>query len=147
MKEALKELFHRDLTTLRDEIALYKEEDNLWKVNNTISNSGGNLCLHIIGNLKNYIGNGLANTNYVRDREFEFSSKGVPRAKMYQELDETISIVNKGFDCLTEAQLDGYFPLLIWEEKKETLFTLMHLHGHLTYHLGQINYHRRILDV
>ncbi len=147
MKEALKELFNRDLTTLRKELELYTDEANLWKVDNSIQNSGGTLCLHVIGNLKTFIGNGLAQTNYVRDREFEFSGNPVIRTKLYQELDETITVVNEGFDALTEAQLDGNFPMRIWEEEKKTLFTLMHLHGHLTYHLGQLNYHRRILDV
>ncbi len=89
----------------------------------------------------------MAQTKYVRDREFEFSGNPVIRTKLYQELDETITVVNEGFDALTEAQLDGNFPMRIWEEEKKTLFTLMHLHGHLTYHLGQLNYHRRILDV
>ncbi|WP_245603267.1 DUF1572 family protein [Maribacter antarcticus] len=147
MKEALKELFNRDLTALRKEIELYRDEAKLWKLDNSIQNSGGTLCLHVIGNLKTFIGNALAQTTYVRDREFEFSGTPIPRTKLYQELDETIAVVNKGFDALTEAQLDDDFPIRIWEEETKILFTLMHLHGHLTYHLGQLNYHRRILDV
>jgi hypothetical protein len=147
LKEALKELFNRDLATLRKEIELYRDEAKLWRLDNSIQNSGGTLCLHVIGNLKTFVGNGLAQTTYVRNREFEFSGTPVPRTKLYQELDETIAIVNKGFDALTEAQLDDDFPIRIWKEEKKTLFTLMHLHGHLTYHLGQLNYHRRILDI
>lgn len=147
MKEALKELFNRDLITLRKELELYTDEANLWKVDNSIQNSGGTLCLHVIGNLKTFIGNALAQTSYLRNREFEFSGTPVSRTKIYQELDETIAAVNKGFDTLTEAQLDDNFPIRIWAEEKKTLYTLMHLHGHLTYHLGQLNYHRRILDV
>jgi hypothetical protein len=147
LKEALKELFNRDLITLRKELELYTDEANLWKVDNSIQNSGGTLCLHVIGNLKTFIGNALAQTSYLRNREFEFSGTPVSRTKIYQELDETIAAVNKGFDTLTEAQLDDNFPIRIWAEEKKTLYTLMHLHGHLTYHLGQLNYHRRILDV
>lgn len=147
MKEALKELFNRDLNTLRKEIELYTDEANLWKVDNKIEHSGGTLCLHVIGNLKTFIGNGLAQTTYVRDREFELSGTPVPRTKIYQELDKTIAVVTKGFNALTEGQLDDNFPIRIWAEEKRTLFTLMHLHGYLTYNLGQLNYHRRILDV
>ncbi|MFT6996233.1 MAG: hypothetical protein ACJA1P_002981, partial [Maribacter sp.] len=91
MKEALKELFNRDLITLRKELELYTDEANLWKVDNSIQNSGGTLCLHVIGNLKTFIGNALAQTSYLRNREFEFSGTPVSRTKIYQELDETIA--------------------------------------------------------
>lgn len=146
IKAALKELFTRDLKRLKKEIEAYQDESNLWKIENSIGNSGGNLCLHLIGNLKTYIGNGLAGTAYVRQREYEFSAKNVERQKLYVEIEETIIIVNQGLDQLTEAQLAGNFPLVIWEKEREMVFTLLHLQGHLNYHLGQINYHRRMLE-
>ena len=146
MKEILLELFHRDLHRLKKEIELYDDEAQLWKIQNAIKNSGGNLCLHIIGNLKEYIGNGLAQIAYERKREYEFSAKNIDRTKLYQELDETIALVSKGINQLDDKQLGGQFPIRIWAEETGMTFTLIHLHSHLTYHLGQINYHRRILD-
>jgi len=144
--EALKELYTRDLNKLKQEIKLYKNDSTLWKVENSIKNSGGNLCLHLIGNLRTYIGNGLAQIGYVRDREFEFSGKFVDRNKLYEEIDETIQIVNQGLSKITDEQLSENFPMLIWEEETGMAFTIIHIHGHLNYHLGQINYHRRIFE-
>ena len=146
MTTALKKVFKRDLLKLKKEIQLYKDDTTLWQIENSIKNSGGNLCLHLIGNLKTFIGNGITDIGYQRKRDFEFSGKFVDRNKLYREIDETIEIVDHALTQITEEQLDGYFPMLIWEEKTEMVFTLIHLHGHLTYHLGQINYHRRILE-
>jgi len=146
VKEPLKELFNRDLKRLKQEIELYNDEQALWKTENLIKNSGGNLCLHLIGNLKTFIGNGLAEIGYIRQRDFEFSAKNIDRAKIYAEIDETIHIVNQGFDNLNEEQLNGNFSIKIWEKETGMAFTLIHLYSHLNYHLGQINYHRRFID-
>lgn len=144
--EALKELFRRDLEKLKQEIQLYQSDTRLWAVEKSIHNSGGNLCLHLIGNLKTFIGNGLGQIGYVRQREREFSAKFVDRTEMLTEVDETIEIVDAALSQLDEARLQGPYPMKIWAEETGMLFTLMHLYGHLTYHLGQINYHRRLLD-
>ncbi|MBT28017.1 MAG: DinB superfamily protein [Thalassobius sp.] len=146
MIESLKELFNRDLKKLKHELSLYQDDSTIWKIENSISNSGGNLCLHLIGNLKTYIGNGLAKTTYIRQRELEFSAKFVDREEIYKQIDETIEVVSDGLSQLTEEDLKGNFPIIIWEKETGMGFTLMHLHSHLNYHLGQINYHRRILE-
>ncbi len=144
--DPLKDLFIRDLRRLKVEIESYQDDANLWKIENSIKNSGGNLCLHLIGNLKTYIGNGLAAGNYIRQRDFEFAGKNVERSRLYQEIDETIEAVDRGFSKLNPDALPEYFPMQIWEKETGMEFTLLHLYGHLNYHLGQINYHRRILD-
>ena len=146
MKEALIELFDRDLKKLKQEIESYNDESVLWKTEKAIQNSGGNLCLHIIGNLKTYIGNGLLGTGYVRQRDFEFCAKHVDRNELYKEIDETIDIVNQGICTIRQETFTANFPMIVWEKETGMAFTLIHLHGHLNYHLGQINYHRRILD-
>jgi len=145
-KEILIELFTRDIKKLKKEIELYTDSSTLWKTSGSINNSGGNLCLHLIGNLKSYIGNGLAHTPYIRDRDFEFNAKNIDTSILLKELDETIIIVTKALSNLNEEALKGDFPVLIWEEKTGMLFTLIHLHSHLNYHRGQINYHRRALE-
>jgi len=144
--EALKELFNRDLKKLKLEIELYKNDSTLWITEKSIKNSGGNLCLHLIGNLKTYIGNGLSHIGYVRQREFEFSCKFIDREELQKQIDETIQIVNQGLNKITEESLTENYPMIIWEKETGMAFTLIHLHSHLNYHLGQINYHRRILE-
>ena len=139
-------MYKRDLIRLKEEIKRYDDEATLWKVDGSIKNSGGNLCLHIIGNLKTYIGNGLAQIGYIREREREFSAKFIDRDELYKQIDETIEIVHQGLDELSEQQLQENFPILIWEQETSMVFTIIHLHSHLNYHLGQINYHRRVLE-
>lgn len=144
--ESLIVLFNRDLNTLKSEIESYTDETTLWKVEHSIKNSAGNLCLHLIGNLKTYIGNGLTKSEYIRNRDFEFSAKFVPRTEILQQIEETRQMVYQGLNNLTEAQLTEDFPIIIWEKETEMVYTLIHLHSHLNYHLGQINYHRRLLS-
>ncbi len=144
--QILKSLFHRDLERLRQEIDLYKDETKLWYIEKGIANSAGNLCLHLVGNLNTYIGAELGKTGYVRHRELEFSLKDISKAELLSKVDETIRVVEQVLDDLTDEQLSEEYPILVFAEKTPTQYFLMHLATHLTYHLGQINYHRRLLD-
>ncbi|GAB2570740.1 DinB family protein [Spirosoma areae] len=144
--QTLKVLFHRDLERLKNEITLYRDEKIIWYVDKGIANSAGNLCLHLIGNLNTYIGAELGKTGYIRHRELEFSLKDVPREELLEKVDATIDVVDKSLTNVTDAQLDAEYPLLVFTEKTSTGYFLVHLATHLTYHLGQVNYHRRLLD-
>ncbi len=144
--DTLKELYTRDLDRLKQEIKLYEDEDKLWYVEEGISNTAGNLCLHLIGNLNTYIGAALGKSGYVRNRPAEFSLKDIPREKLLEKIGETKLVVIQTLDGLTEADLAAEYPVLVFEEKTSTEYLLVHLTTHLTYHLGQINYHRRLLD-
>lgn len=144
--DTLIELFGRDLQKLKTEIELYKAEENIWLVKEGIGNSTGNLCLHLIGYLSHFIGATLGNTGYVRHREDEFNLKNIPRQDLVTNIENCILIVKNTLLKLTNADLEKDFPL----EKHGTIVSnthmLLHLYGHLSYHLGQINYHRRLLD-
>lgn len=144
--ETLIKLFKRDLNTLKVEIELYSNEKNLWIVDKNISNTAGNLCLHLVGNLNAFIGAVLGETGYIRQRDLEFSLKNVPRSELVQQVDDTFVMVEKILLKLTESDLKKVFPLQVFKEPLTTEFFLAHLSTHLAYHLGQINYHRRLLD-
>lgn len=144
--ETLKSLFNRDLLKLKTEIELYRNEDNLWRITGSISNSAGNLCLHLIGNLNTYIGAGLLKTNYVRQRDLEFSLKNISKAELIEKIEATIAVVDQGLDSLSVNDLVKDFPIMIRDKSTEMEYILLHLLTHLNYHLGQINYHRRLLD-
>ena len=146
MIEVIRTLFNRDLNKLKSEIEAYQDESRLWLSSGTISNSAGNLCLHLVGNLNTYLGAEVGKTGYIRDRPLEFSQKDVPRAELIRMVEATISVVNHALDQLTEADLQREYPLLVFAEKTSTEYFLVHLTTHLAYHLGQINYHRRLLD-
>lgn len=139
-------LFHRDLTKLKSELSQYRDEQSIWAVPPGINNSAGNLALHLIGNLNTYIGAELGQSSYVRDRDAEFSLRDVPRTDLLAQLDETIAVINRTLPKLDPALLDQEYPLLVFKEKTTTGYFLVHLAVHLGYHLGQVNYHRRLVE-
>lgn len=145
LKQTLGELFDRDLKKLIAEINLYKDEYDVWKITEGISNTGGNLCLHLVGNLSYFIGTALGNTGYVRHRDDEFSLKNVLRQDLILNIENCILIVKNTFDNLTDADMSKDFPLEKHGEIVSNTEMLLHLLGHLNYHLGQINYHRRMI--
>lgn len=144
--ETLIEVFTRDLNKLKTEILTYRSEENIWTTDKEIKNSGGNLCLHLIGNLNTYIGAQMGNSGYLRNREQEFSQKNVSVQQLITMIEETILIIRSVLQNMTVAKLDEEHPFLVFEQKTSTQFLLIHLATHLAYHLGQINYHRRLLD-
>jgi uncharacterized damage-inducible protein DinB len=139
-------LYTRDLNKLKEELSLYTSESNIWKTSPGISNSAGNLALHLIGNLNHFIGATLGGTDYIRDRDAEFEQRNIPRHTLINDIDSTIGILIDVLGSLTNADLSQEFPLAIRDKKDSTANMLIHLYGHLAYHLGQINYHRRLLD-
>ena len=145
LNEVLIQLFARDLKKVRAEIEQYENETDLWETADGISNSGGNLCLHITGGLQYLIGAVLGETGYVRDREAEFTEKNVPRDQLLARIDTTIDSVTSTLAKLTTADFEKPYPLDILGHPMTSEFFVTHLVGHVNYHLGQINYHRRIL--
>jgi uncharacterized damage-inducible protein DinB len=146
MTDTLIQLFKRDLIKLKSEIILYENESILWTTDKDISNSAGNLCLHIIGNLNHFIGATLGNTGYVRQRNTEFNLKDIPVKEISKMIDDTITTVNNVLVTLTKNQLSEVYPIVVFDEEMTTEYFLIHLVTHLNYHLGQINYHRRLLN-
>ena len=147
---AISSIFERELTKLADEIKLYKDEDTVWKIKGDVKNSGGNLCLHICGNLQHFIGAVLGNTGYMRNRDKEFADKNVSKADLVKEVEQTIKVVTKTLEAIPDEDLDKEYtafpPHLLGKEKLSKFYFLAHLIAHLDYHLGQINYHRRLVS-
>lgn len=144
--QTLRKLFARDLSKLRSEIALYREDANIWRIEKNIANSAGNLCLHLVGNLNTYIGKELGATGYVRDRDAEFALKDIPSEKLLAMVDDTMRVVDITLANLSEADLQKQFPIMVFDQVTSTEYMLIHLATHLSYHLGQVNYHRRLID-
>lgn len=144
--DTLRKLFTRDLNRLKTEIELYKNEADIWKVEGQIKNSAGNLCLHLVGNLNTYIGKELGKTDYLRNRDLEFSLKDVPRIELVNKIEDTIAVVHQALEKLNENDLNAEYPTLVFQEKTSTEYLLVHLATHLNYHLGQVNYHRRLIE-
>src|SRR5688572_16507275 len=144
--EVLQKVISRDLKKLVQELSLYKDEANIWRVDKNIINPAGNLCLHLVGNLNTYFGAVLANTGYIRNRDLEFSQKDVSRAELIRKTEDAIQVVDKALSNMTDDDLKKDYPLPYNDETVTTEYFLIHLSIHLGYHLGQVNYHRRLLD-
>lgn len=136
----------RDLGKLKQELLAYHDEQKIWALGGSIANSAGNLCLHLVGNLNGFIGKELGGTSYVRHRDQEFSQKGVSRDELVKKIEATITVVESSLDKLSPADLQQAFPVIVFEKTVTVEHMLIHLVTHLTYHLGQVNYHRRLLD-
>lgn len=143
--QSLKSIFRRDLEKLRLEIESYKDEKSIWHIERDIANSAGNLCMHLIGNLNTYIGAEFGKTGYVRNRPLEFSIRDVPRQVLIQKINDTAAVVEKSLEKITPEQLNEDYPQPVFDYKMTTGYFLIHLAAHLSYHLGQVNYHRRLL--
>lgn len=146
LRETLSQLFERDLNRLLNEVTLYSDESNLWVIREGISNSAGNLCLHLLGNLNHFIGATLGHTGYVRHREDEFSLKNIPRQDLLLNINNCILIVKETLQKMKEEDMEKEFPVEVFGKKDSTEYMLVHLATHLGYHLGQVNYHRRLID-
>jgi uncharacterized damage-inducible protein DinB len=145
LTDILIEIYERDLAKLKDEIELYSDEADLWKKGGDIINPTGNLCLHLTGNLKHFFGAVLGGSGYVRDRDAEFSSKGVAKSELLQSIDETSNVVRSTLSKLSEDDYTKTYPIEVFGKPMTTDFFLVHLATHLNWHLGHINYHRRLL--
>ena len=146
MKETLLKIYIRDLEKMKTEITSFKDEKKIWEISGDIKNSAGNLYLHLCGNLQHFIGAVLGNSDYVRNRDSEFSRKDVPISELVAEIELTTKVVEKTLKSLKEEELQKTFPINVFGYEMTTEYFLVHLAGHLNYHLGQINYHRRLLD-
>ena len=135
----------RDLTSLRKEIEAYPAEPDLWRRAEGITNSGGTLALHLAGNLQHFIGAVLGKTGYVRNRDAEFAERDVPRAEVLHRIDAALAAVQDTLAGLSDADLGREYPLPVGKVRVETADFVIHLATHLAYHLGQVDYHRRMV--
>lgn len=138
-------LFIRDLANLSKEVELYPNDDSLWSLAPGVTNSGGNLVLHLCGNLRHYIGFRLGQIPYVRNRPAEFALRGLSRAELIAQIEEARSAVSTTLSSLEPARMAEGYPEIVLAEPSSTGFFLIHLYGHLRYHTGQVNYHRRLV--
>lgn len=137
--------YARDIRRLIEEVNLFSNEEDLWKTQGSVKNSAGNLALHIIGGLNYLIGTTLAQTGYVRDRDQEFSRKGIPRKDLVAQLEQLIPMITGTLTAFTADRMEAEYPLRFDDMNVPNSYVLVQLLAHLNYHLGQVNYLRRII--
>lgn len=137
-------LFARDLARLRQEVEAFPDTASLWVTAPGIPNSAGTLALHLEGNLREYIGRQIGHLDYRRDRPAEFATRDVAQAELAARADGLRETIPPVIAALSEADLSATFPEVVLGVPLSTRQFLIHLNGHLNYHLGQIDYLRRI---
>ncbi|MNE43520.1 DinB superfamily protein [compost metagenome] len=146
MKHEFERCFVKDLDSLAKEIEFCDEETLLWHAPPGVTNSIGNLSQHLIGNLNHFIGATIGKTGYVRNREAEFSQRYFTKAELISELAKTSEMIREVLSSVTEEQLNEIYPYETFGYPMTTNHMIAKLASHLGYHLGQINYLRRILQ-
>lgn len=144
--ELIRNVLLRDLRAVAREVEAYPDDELLWRAVPGLPNSGGTLALHLAGNLQHYVGAVLGGTDYVRDRDAEFSSRGLTRGAVQAHVDAAVEAVDTSLTTLTAEQLEAPYPELVVGRAVGTADFLVHLVAHLGYHLGQLDYHRRMVS-
>lgn len=145
MTAGLRILLVRELQAFEREIEMFPDEELVWKTVPGVTNSAGNLASHVCGNLQHYIGRVLGGTNYVRNRDLEFSRASGSRAELVREIRTTISVVEKVLPAVSEESLSRDYPEPVAGLTVQTGRFLLHLSTHIAHHLGQAGYLRRVL--
>jgi hypothetical protein len=143
--EGLAALFYRDLTRLIQELQAFPSDESLWQRAPGVKNSAGNLVLHLEGNLREFIGRQLGSVAYSRARDREFTLNGLSRNDLVDRMEQVRELVAKVIAQLSDSDLSATHPERVLEIACSSHDLLVHLHGHLNFHLGQIDYLRRIL--
>ncbi len=146
MNELLIQLYENDLNKVIKEIELYENDEDLWKLESNITNSGGNLALHLIGNINHFFGANLGGTDYKRERDLEFAGKNISSDEIVEGLKNAIEVLRNTLENLSEDDFEKDYPEELGGKVHKTETIVLYMLTHLNYHLGQINYHRRLLS-
>jgi hypothetical protein len=135
----------RELQTFIREIEAFPSDESVWHTRRGVTNSAGNLALHVCGNLQDFVGRVLGGTSYVRNREQEFAQREGTRAGVVAELRTTIDVMRSALPAVSEEMMAAAYPMQIHGTSVNTAAFLVHLAAHLAFHLGQAGYLRRII--
>jgi uncharacterized damage-inducible protein DinB len=135
----------RELQGFIREVEAFPSDDSVWHTRRGVTNSAGNLALHVCGNLQDFVGRVLGGTSYVRNREQEFSQREGTRADLVAELRKTIGVIESVVPEFTDEAMSGNYPMQLAGKTVNTAAFLVHLAAHLAFHLGQAGYLRRVI--
>lgn len=140
----LSALFVRDLERLIQELQAFPDTASVWRTAPGVTNAAGTLALHLEGNLREYVGRQIGHIEYSRQRPLEFSARGVEKSELIARIEDVKAIIPGVVQGLTPSRLDALCPEAIQGKSMTTRQFLIHLLAHLSYHLGQVDYLRRI---
>ena len=143
LSNELAALFARDLARLAQELRAFPDTASIWQTAPGVTNAAGTIALHLEGSCRHFIGHHLGQIAYARQRPIEFSARGVEQAELIARLEAVKDLVPRVIAGLSDSQLEADFPEVVLDKPMPTRQWLIHLLGHLNYHLGQVDYLRR----
>ncbi|HYC50282.1 MAG TPA: DinB family protein [Gemmatimonadaceae bacterium] len=145
LNNTLQLLLVRELRACKRQLEAYPDDASAWRPVPGIPNVAGTLALHVAGNIQHFFGAILGHDGYVRDRDSEFARRDVPRQALYTALDAAIASVERTLPGVRDETFAGPYPEPIAKRRVKTQDFVIHLVAHLAYHLGQMDYHRRVV--
>ncbi len=142
---AVAAILDRDLQALAREVAAYPDEEALWRTPPGVANSAGTLVLHLTGNIRHFMGAKLGGSDFVRDRAREFADRDVPRAELLGRIEAARAAVRAAAERTGDERQEEDYPEAVAGVRVAVADLLVHLVSHLGYHLGQVDYHRRVV--
>jgi hypothetical protein len=135
----------RELETFQREVEMFPDDASLWRVVPGVTNSVGTLAIHVAGNLRSMVGAVLGGSGYVRNRDAEFSRRGLTREEVKAELERAKKEIEPVLRMLDDTALAAPFPGDLHGMAMPTRRFLIALEAHSAFHLGQAGYLRRIV--
>jgi uncharacterized damage-inducible protein DinB len=145
LSQELAALFARDIARLIQEVQAFPDTAAVWKTAPGVANAAGTIVLHLEGSCRHFIGFRLGQIAYTRQRPLEFSARDIEQSDLIARLEAVKEMVPRVIAGLSESQLDAEYPEVVLAKPMPTRQWLIHLLGHLNYHLGQVDYLRRFV--
>jgi uncharacterized damage-inducible protein DinB len=142
--DTIRVLLERELDAFTREIEAYPDDASVFATPPGVANSAASLALHCAGNLQHFVGSRIGGSSYVRDRDAEFAKRGLTRAELVAELTRAKQSVHDALADRDPASVPSVFPDKVAGKTMTTEVFVLHLVAHLAYHLGQVDYHRRM---
>jgi uncharacterized damage-inducible protein DinB len=121
-------------------------QEEFWHRPYAYGNSAGHLVLHITGNLSYYIGERVAETGYVRDREREFTeARKLDKEEVLEAFDRTIDMVVASVRAQAPGDWMAAYSGEGEPEAANRLAIFLRCAAHAYHHVGQIIYLRQEL--
>jgi hypothetical protein len=112
-----------------------------WRKPFPFGNSFGHLVLHLTGNLNYYIGAELAGTDYIRDRDREFTETDhPPKSEIMNHFDQAVAVVLRTIQAQSPDDWSKAYTAMREEGAGNRFNIFLRCATHLHHHVGQMIY-------
>jgi uncharacterized damage-inducible protein DinB len=111
-------------------------QEQVWQRSSENVNSVGNLVLHLCGNIRQWVGFGIAGKEDIRQRDAEFAAKDGPQAEIAALFEKTIA---DAVETIANVPAERLVERIVPQGKEvSVLDAIYQVTGHLQEHAGQI---------